>query len=81
MEVVKRQSVTVLGQHALDFGQVEDTLDQLVKLAFTHTFYGWRNVLHDGAFNNESMRAFLALTILEILNLLFYALVAVFGLA
>ena len=55
--------------------------DKLVKLALAHAFDGWRNVLHDSAINNEPPRPFLALAVLQILNLLFDTLVAVFGLA
>lgn len=56
-------------------------LYQLVKLAFTHVFDCWHDALNHRTFNNEPMRAFLALTILEILNLLLDALVFVLLLA
>lgn len=64
----------------LTSGKSEDTLDQLVKLAFTHTFYGWHNALDYCALNNEPRRSLLALAVLQILNLLLDALVAVLGL-
>ena len=46
VEVIQRQSVTVLGQQGCDFWQVEDVLDQLVKLALAHVFDDWHNVFH-----------------------------------
>ena len=81
VEVIKRHSLTVLGQHGFDLGQVEYALRQLIKLAFTHVFDGWRNALNHRALNNEPPRPLLALAVLQILNLLFDTLVAVFGLA
>ena len=80
MEVIQRQSLTVLGQQGSNFGQFKDSLHKFVKLTLSHIFDGWRNVLHDSTLNNEPVRALLALAVLEILNLLLDALVAVFGL-
>ena len=79
--MVERQLLTVLGQQGFDLGQVEDALCQLVKFSLTHVFYGWRNVLHDSALNNEPTRPFLALAVLQILNLLLNTLVFMFLLA
>ena len=80
VEVIQRQSLTVLGQHALDFGQVEDTLDQLVKLAIAHVFDHWCNALYRCPARYEPVASLLALAVLEILYLLFDTLVAVLGL-
>lgn len=55
-------------------------MHKLVKLALAHAFDGWRDALNHRALNNEPVRAFLALAVLQILNLLLDALVAVLGL-
>ena len=81
MEVVERQSLTGLWQYGFHFRQSEDALDQLVKLALAHDFDARRNVFHYSSLNNKPARTFLALAVLQILNLLLDTLVAVLGLA
>lgn len=81
VEVVERQSLTGLWQYSFHFGQVEDALHKLIKLALAHALDHRRNVFDYSSLNNKPERTFLALAVLEILNLLLYALVAVFGLA
>ena len=56
-------------------------LDQLVKLALAHVFDHRRDVFDYSSLNNEPVRTLLALAVLEILNLLLYALVFMFLLA
>ena len=76
--MVERQSLAGLWQYGFHFRQSEDALDQLVKLALAHVFDARRNVFHYSSLNNKPARTFLALTVLEILNLLLYALVFMF---
>lgn len=80
VEVVERQSVTVLGQQGFDFWQIKDSLHQLVKLALAHAFDQRCNALYRCPARYEPVASLLALAVLQILNLLLDALVAVLGL-
>ena len=81
VEVVERQSLTGLWQYSFHFGQVEDALHKLIKLALAHALDHRRNVFDYSSLNNKPERTFLALAVLEILNLLLDALVFMFLLA
>ena len=80
VEMVERQSLTVLWQQGFDFGQVEDAFGQLVKLALAHALDGWHNALYRRSTRDKPVASLLVLAVLQILNLLLNALVAVFGL-
>ena len=52
VEVVQCQSVTALWQQGLNFWQVENSLNQLIKFTLAHVFNRWGDVLNHRALNN-----------------------------